>query len=134
MGNTLFSGYNGKLKPYAQKLRKNATPQENHLWYDFLRAYPVQFYRQRIVAERFIADFYCARARLVLELDGSQHFTVDGQQYDTLRTEVIEQYRLNVLRFTNADIDGNFPGVCRLIDCTVKKYLDESALCKEAPC
>ncbi len=124
--NEYFDGYNRNLKHIAQMLRKNATPQENKLWYQFLCKYPVPFKRQRIIAERFIADFYCFQARLVLELDGSQHFTVDGQRYDDLRTEVIEQYRLNVLRFTNADIDGNFPGVCRLIDHAVKECLHNS--------
>ncbi len=124
--NERFDGYNHNLKQIAQMLRKNATPQENKLWYQFLSKYPVPFKRQRVIAERFVADFYCFKARLVLELDGSQHFTTDGQRYDTLRTDIIEQYKLQVLRFTNADIERNFTGVCQLIDHTVKECLHDS--------
>ncbi len=69
--------YNGKLIPRAKDLRKNATRQENHLWYDFLRTFPVRFQRQKAI-DGFIADFYCHKARLIIELDGSQHYTDDG--------------------------------------------------------
>ena len=64
---------NPKLKGRAQRLRKNMTPQERHLWYDFLSTYPVRFRRQRTVGP-YIVDFYCAAASLVVEIDGSQHF------------------------------------------------------------
>ncbi len=118
-----YNGYNTGMKILAQQLRKNATPQENKLWYQYLRSYPLPFKRQRIVAHRFIADFYCAKAGLVIELDGSQHFTADGMRYDAIRTEDIEKFHLQVLRFTNAQIDREFPAVCAMIDKTVKERL-----------
>ena len=108
--------------PLAQNLRKNATPQENHLWYDFLANYEVRFQRQKAI-DHFIADFYCHKAKLVIEVDGSQHQTKEGQQKDEFRTEVLEGYDLKVIRFTNRQINRNFRGVCEYIDAVVKKAL-----------
>ncbi len=105
---------NNKLLPRAKKLRKEMTPQERRLWYDFLRHYPVKVYKQRII-DTFIADFYCASARLVIEVDGSQHFTPDGLKKDAARTEMIEQYNLLVIRFTNREVDRQFEAVCNAI-------------------
>jgi len=119
--------YSFKTKPYAQKLRCKATSQENHLWYDFLRDYPTQFRRQKQFGT-YIVDFYCAKARLVVELDGSQHYTDDGLNHDANRTEVLAGYRLEVLRFTNLEIDKNFEGVCCAIDLKVNERLKELAL------
>lgn len=102
--------YNKKLIPFAKSLRKNATPEENHLWYDFLRSYPIRFQRQKTIGQ-FIADFYCDRAKLVIELDGSQHFTPEGHTYDEARTSAIETYGVAVLCFTNRDIDSDFRAV-----------------------
>ncbi len=100
----------------AQELRKNATKEENHLWYDFLRDHPLQFRRQKPFG-RYIVDFYCDCAKLVIELDGSQHFEEEGLQYDAKRTEYLEQVeKLRVLRFTNLEIKLNFEGVCTAID------------------
>ena len=113
--NQNFTGYNSKLKDRARELRKSMTPQERHLWYDYLRTYPIKFYRQRVI-DYFIADFYCSPARLVIELDGGQHFTVDGHIYDEERTAIINNYGLFVLRFSNSDVDQHFDGVCRKID------------------
>ena len=113
--NQNFTGYNSKLRDRARELRKNMTPQERHLWYDFLRNYPIKFYRQRVI-DYFIADFYCSSASLVIELDGSQHFTEDGHVYDEERTAIINHYGLTVIRFSNSDIDNNFESVCRKID------------------
>ena len=96
------------------------TRQEKHLWYDFLRHYPIKIYKQRIV-DNYIADFYCHQARLVIELDGSQHYTLDGKLYDQERTAVLNEYGLLVLRFTNMDVDDHFEGVCYLIDKTRKE-------------
>ena len=115
-----FTGYNSKMKETARTLRKNMTRQEKHLWYDFLRDYPVKWYRQRSV-DRFIVDFFCFKARLVIELDGSQHYTEDGIAYDSIRTDVLERYALEVVRFSNADIDRNFYGVCETIDGKVRE-------------
>ncbi|MGM9632138.1 MAG: endonuclease domain-containing protein, partial [Eubacteriales bacterium] len=66
--------YNKKNITLAKNLRKNATPQENHLWYDFLSKYEVRFQRQKAI-DNFIADFYCHKAKLIIEIDGSQHYT-----------------------------------------------------------
>jgi len=100
------------------------TRHEKHLWYDYLQHYPVKVYKQRII-DNFIADFYCHKARLVIELDGSQHYSLEGKSYDKSRSEVLEQYGLLVLRFSNTDIDKNFDGVCRMIDKTIKKRMEE---------
>ena len=99
------------------------TPQEKHLWYDFLKTYPVKFYRQRPVAG-YITDFYCSKAKLVIELDGSQHFTETGLEYDSIRTDVLKEYALTVLRFTNLQVDKEFETVCIQIDDTVKNLID----------
>ena len=110
---------NGELLGIAKLLRRNMTRHEKHLWYDFLQKYPVKIYKQRII-DNFIADFYCYQARLVIELDGSQHFTDEGQSYDEARTKVFEKYDLQVLRFSNKDIDERFEAVCAMIDKTIK--------------
>ena len=110
------------LLSHARTLRKEMTRQERHLWYDFLRNYPVKFYKQRII-EKYIVDFYCASAKLVIELDGSQHYTDDGIFSDEKRTNDLEKQGLLVLRFSNLDIDTNFLSVCTVIDDTVKQRL-----------
>ena len=103
------------------------TPQERKLWYEFLRTYPVKFYKQRII-DNFIADFYCHAARLVIEIDGSQHYEPQGQAYDGERTAVLQKYNLEVLRFSNRDVNTNFRGVCEQIDNTVKRRLNHDQL------
>ncbi|WP_298483953.1 endonuclease domain-containing protein [uncultured Ruminococcus sp.] len=110
-----YTGYNAKLKENARILRKNMTKQEKHLWYDFLRTCPIKWYKQRVIG-RYIVDFYCHAAHLIIELDGSQHYTEDGEEYDEIRTEILEQYQLEVLRFPNVEVDRNFEGVCRAIE------------------
>ena len=115
-----FTGYNSKMKETARSLRKNMTRQEKHLWYDFLRDYPVKWYRQRSV-DRFIVECFCFKARLVIELDGSQHYTEDGMEYDSIRTDILEKYNLEVLRFTNLEVDENFRGVCKTIHGKVRE-------------
>ena len=114
--------YNKNLIPLAKSLRKNATPQENHLWYDFLRSYTPRFQRQKTIGQ-FIADFYCEKAKLVIELDGSQHFTPEGHTYDEARTAAIETVGVAVLRFTNREIDSQFEAVCTAIDAAVRERL-----------
>ena len=118
-----YTSYSKDLVGNAKSLRKNMTPQEKHLWYDYLRHYPVKFYRQRPVGG-YITDFYCSKAGLVIELDGSQHFTVEGLEYDGIRTEVLEKYSLTVLRFTNLQVDREFETVCLQIDDTVKRLME----------
>ena len=114
--------YNGKNTILAKNLRKNATKQENHLWYDFLRNYEIKFQRQRTI-DNFIADFYCQKANLIIEIDGSQHYSIEGIQKDNFRTEKLKQYGLTVIRFTNEQIDYNFYEVCEFIDETVKSII-----------
>ena len=116
--------YNKKNVILAKNLRKNATPQENHLWYDFLSKYEIRFQRQKAIGD-FIADFYCHKARLVIEIDGSQHYDEKGVEKDNLRTEILESYDLKVIRFTNRQINTNFKGVCAYIDSVVKSLVAE---------
>lgn len=111
--------HNKTLTPRARELRKAMTPQERHLWYDFLRSYPTRFLRQKVI-DRFIADFYCASARLVIELDGAQHFTKESLSYDAERTRALNALGLTVLRFTNREIDTAFDAVCARIDAAVR--------------
>ena len=114
--------YNKSNIPFAKELRNNATKEENHLWYDFLSKYEVRFQRQKAI-DNFIADFYCHKAKLVIEIDGSQHYTEEGRKKDGFRTEVLEGYELKVIRFTNWDIKTNFYGVCQYIDMVVKELI-----------
>ena len=113
---------NNNLLENAKELRKNMTKQEKHLWYDFLKCYPIKIYKQRII-DNFIADFYCHQAKLVIEIDGAQHYTPEGKEYDEFRTNVLESYGLLVLRFTNSDINERFDGVCYMIDKTIRERL-----------
>ncbi len=110
---------NKNLKAFSTELRNNATPEENKLWYEFLRTYPVRFNRQRIVGN-YILDFYCARARLAVEIDGSQHYENEVSLNDEERTEYLESVGIKVLRFSNIEINKNFYEVCTVIDDTVK--------------
>jgi len=116
--------YNRRNIPLAKQLRKNMTPWERRLWYDFLRGYEVRFQRQKAI-DNFIADFYCHKAKLIIEIDGSQHYTPEGARNDAFRTEILEGYDLTILRFTNRQITANFPGVCAYIDAAVKASLRE---------
>ena len=113
---------NNELLENAKSLRKNMTKQEKHLWYDFLCNYPIKIYRQRVI-DGFIADFYCHKAQLVIEIDDSQHYTPEGKEYDKFRTEMLNQQGLCVIRFTNLDVDKNFEGVCYAIDNVIKERL-----------
>lgn len=105
---------NNQMLPRARELRREMTPQERKLWYLFLRTYPVKIYKQRII-ESFIVDFYCASAKLVIEVDGSQHYTESGMQYDQERSQILASYGLQVLRFTNREVDTQFSMVCDVI-------------------
>jgi len=106
---------NKNLKILARKLRNNATKQENHLWYNFLRSHSLQFYRQRIIGN-YIVDFYCPSANLVIELDGSQHYEGKTEKHDASRTEYLNSIGLYVLRFSNKDINDYFEAVCQKIE------------------
>ena len=115
------------IRTHAQQLRKNATKEENHLWYDFLRTYPVQFLRQKPFGP-YIVDFYCHQAKLAVELDGSQHYLEPGLKADRKRTEYLENVEhIRILRFSNLDIKENFEGVCIAIRQAVEEALPSSA-------
>ena len=113
---------NQRLVPMAKKLRKNMTKEELHLWYDFLRDYRVKFTRQKVLG-KYIADFYCAAAKLVVELDGSQHYEPAEVEKDAERTAYLEQFDLKVIRIPNNEVNSNFGGVCEYIDAAVKASL-----------
>ena len=115
--------YDGSIIPLAKELRKNMTPQEKHLWYDFLSKYDFRFQRQKTI-DNFIADFYCYKARLIVEVDGSQHYTPEGRKKDNFRTSILEGYDLMVLRVTNWQVETNFDGVCKFIDKIVKQRIE----------
>ena len=115
---------NNNLLENARKLRREMTPHERKLWYLFLRKYPVKIYKQRIIG-RFIVDFYCASARLVIELDGSQHYDTQGLAYDSERSDYLTALDLEVLRFSNRDIDRDFQGVCTQINLIIKSRLQD---------
>ena len=114
--------HNTKLTENARVLRQNMTKEERHLWYDFLRSYPIRFLRQKVI-DNYIVDFYCSEARLIIELDGSQHYEENGLLKDKVRTEKIEGRNLTVIRIPNNEVNKNFRGVCEYIDLFVKKSL-----------
>ena len=103
--------YNPKLVPIAKQLRLNQTVTEKKMWECFLRKLPVRILRQRPI-DNFIVDFYCSGLRLVIEIDGESHFTEQGKIYDEERTNILEGYGLQVVRFTNVEVLQNFEGVC----------------------
>ena len=116
--------HNKALVPNAKNLRKNLTKEERRLWYDYMRTYPVKFLRQKIIG-KYIVDFYCAKAKLIVELDGSQHYEEKGMEYDAERTAFLEQYGIRVLRIPNNEVNKNLSGVCEYIDFAVKQSLSQ---------
>ena len=116
--------HNKEIVPLAKELRKNMTKEEKHLWYDFLRTYPIRFIRQKVI-DNYIVDFYCHKARLIVELDGSQHYEEKGMLSDRIRTTHLEKRDLRVIRVPNAEINKNFASVCEYIDNFVKEIVKE---------
>ena len=114
--------YNKKMIPLAKNLRKNMTLEEKKLWYDFLKNYPVRFQRQKTI-DNYIVDFYCHKAKLVVELDGIQHLVEEQEKIDKKRTAILQLYNLKVIRFSNTDVNYEFDSVCEEIDLTVKYRL-----------
>ena len=112
--------YEVSLRKKAQKLRREMTRHERRLWYDYLKSCPVQFRRQKQFGY-YIVDFYCAACKLVVELDGSQHYEAEGREKDKERTEYLEGLGLTVLRFLNRDVDDHFETVCATIDREIVK-------------
>ena len=118
------SKHNKMLVPLAQHLRKEMTKEERHLWYDYLRDHAVRFSRQKVLG-KYIVDFYSAKAKIVIELDGSQHYTDAEIQKDTERTAFLENYGLKINRIPNNAIHENFRGVCEYIDAVVRQSLSQ---------
>ena len=114
--------YEHENKQKSQLLRKNQTKEEGKLWHLFLKQYEVRFTRQKLIGN-YIVDFYCHRARLVIEIDGSQHYEEENKVYDQERTKYLEKIGLKVLRFTNLEVNRNIRGVCLKIDNEVKSRL-----------
>ena len=106
---------NAALKGISQQLRKNQTKEEHLLWHNFLKKYPLRFRRQYVIGN-YIVDFYCHQARLVVELDGSQHYDPARQEQDRQRTAYLTAQGLTVLRFTNLEVTRQFRLVCQAID------------------
>ena len=116
--------HNRQLIPLAKHLRREMTKEERHLWYDFLRSYPVRFSRQKVLG-KYIADFYSAQAKIVIELDGSEHYEPDELKNDADRTAFLEEYGIRVIRIPNNEVTGNFRGVCEYIDAAVRQSLSQ---------
>ena len=116
--------HNKQLVPLVKQLRKEMTKEELHLWYDFLRSYPVRFSRQKVLG-KYIADFYSAEAKLVIELDGSQHYEDRNIKEDVERTAFLEDYGLTIIRIPNNEVSRNFRGVCEYIDTAVRQSLSQ---------
>ncbi len=116
--------HNKEIVPVAKMLRKNMTKEENHLWYDFLKTYPVRFSRQKVLG-KYVADFYSASAKIIIELDGSQHYETEGMAKDEERTKYLEEYGLKIIRIPNNEVNQNFRGVCEYIDKIVRQSLSQ---------
>ena len=125
--------HNPNLTDNAKKLRKNMTKEEKHLWYDFLKDNEVRFLRQKVI-DNYIVDFYCSKLKLAIELDGSQHYSAEGKEYDTIRTGFIEKRGIEVLRIPNNQIKENFEGICRFIDKEVRRRIQEERIPPSSPC
>ena len=108
-----------KLTLFSQELRKNQTKEESLLWYRFLSHYPLRFRRQYKI-DHYIVDFYCHKAKLAVELDGSQHYEPEEMRYDAARTSYLEEKGIHIIRFSNLDVLRQFDRVCEAIDLTVK--------------
>ena len=115
---------NKNLTHLSQTLRRNPTKEEALLWNCFLKKYPLQFRRQYVIGE-YIVDFYCHKAKLVIELDGSGHYEPETMEKDQIRTQYLESLELIVLRFTNLEIKKYFTAVCEKIDLTVQQRMEK---------
>lgn len=114
------SAHNQNLSQLARTLRKNMTRHERHLWYDFLKGLPTMVHRQKVIGP-YIVDFYIAGKKLVIELDGSQHYDLPGKYADSVRDQYLREQGLTVLRYANSDVDRNFSGVCEDILAHLRK-------------
>ncbi|HEX7713608.1 MAG TPA: endonuclease domain-containing protein [Bacillota bacterium] len=106
--------YNPDLVPRAVEMRNNMTPAEFKLWTGFLTNFDFKVYRQRPI-DNFIVDFYCSKLNLVIEIDGSVHDSLEAKVSDQERTEILQNYGLKVLRFSNNQVEEDFEWVCQKI-------------------
>ena len=104
-------------------MRKPMTKHEALLWYRFLRSYRPRFQRQKTIGS-YIVDFYCHEAKIVIELDGAQHYEENAMGYDAVRTQFLNAAGIEVLRFPNAAVDKDFVGVCAVVEQCVKKRMN----------
>ena len=116
--------HNTNLTAFAKELRKNMTKEERHLWYDFLKGHPGRFTRQKVLG-KYIVDFYSAQAKIVIELDGSQHYDPEEIRKDHLRTAFLEEYGLKVIRIPNNAVNENFRGVCEYLAALIEQSLSQ---------
>ena len=107
-----MSNKDARLSANARTLRKNMTKEERHLWYDFLRNLDMMVHRQKVIGP-YIVDFYIASAKIVIELDGSQHYADVGKHQDEIRDAYLQSQGLRVLRYSNADVNSFFRAVCQ---------------------
>ncbi len=115
-----------EMRKRSRELRKNMTSEEKKIWYQFLRKYEYPVARQYVLGD-YIADFYCAKARLIIEIDGAQHYDEAGQNYDAERTRFFETYGLEVIRLTNLQVNKQFRECCQYLDCIIKERVN---MCK----
>ena len=109
---------NDDLLDLARELRKNMTDEEKKLWFGFLRKHKLRFRRQEIIGS-YIADFYCKEAKLVIEIDGAQHYEHEAKKYDEKRTEYLESIGIKVIRILNGQINKDFENVCKYINSNI---------------
>ena len=114
---------NEKLTNISRVLRSNMTKEERHLWYDFFKKIPYVTKRQKVI-KNYVVDFFCPKASLVIELDGSQHYEVDGENKDILRDNALADLGIKVLRYSNYEVNSNFDGVCQDILRNIKEIIE----------
>ena len=107
----MLYNYNKKFVSFAKKLRREMTPEEKHLWYDFLKRLPVTVNRQKNIGN-YIVDFFIAYKRIVIEIDGAQHKMLEEEKADRQRDQELQMLGITVLRYTNKDVNNNFNEVC----------------------
>ena len=132
MGTYIIRKHQKSGTPKAIELRKNMTKQEVKLWYGYLSKYPVRILRQKVISG-YIVDFYCSKARLVIELDGNQHYTQEGLEYDAERYKLLEAYGIETIRFKNEEVEKNFYRTCQIIDEIISKRIN-SNIRQSPPC
>jgi len=115
--------YNNKLIPTVMELKKEMTPQERLLWYLYLRSHPLRFQRQKTIGD-YIVDFYCHSAKMVVEIDGSQHYSDEGKADDSKRDDFLKKYGLQTIRIADSDVNQHFYAVCQYINGAVKERMN----------